>query len=64
MLSTSATAYSNNPANVIYNYLASDDGLGASTSEIDLASFQQARAVATTVFRLQVEHKIDILVMV
>ena len=43
-VSTSATAYSNNPANVIYNYLTSSDGLGASTSEIDLASFQQARA--------------------
>ncbi len=43
-VSTSATAYSNNPANVIYNYLTSSDGLGASTSEIDLASFQQAYA--------------------
>ncbi len=43
-VSTSATAYSNNPANIIYNYLTSSDGLGASTSEIDLATFQQARA--------------------
>ncbi len=43
-VTTSATAYSNNPANVIYNYLTSSDGLGASTSEIDLASFQQARS--------------------
>ena len=41
-VSTSATEYSNNPANVIYNYLTSSDGLGASTSEIDIASFQQA----------------------
>ena len=41
-VSTSATAYSNNPANVIYNYLTSSDGFGASASEIDLASFQQA----------------------
>ena len=41
-VTTSATAYSNNPANVIYNYLTSSDGLGASTSEIDIASFQQA----------------------
>ena len=43
-VTTSATAYSNNPANVIYNYLTSSDGLGASASEIDLASFQQARS--------------------
>ena len=43
-VSTSATAYSNNPANIIYNYLTSNEGLGASTSEIDLATFQQARA--------------------
>jgi len=41
-VSTSATAYSNNPANVIYDYLTSSDGFGASASEIDLASFQQA----------------------
>ena len=43
-VSTSATGYSNNPANIIYNYLTSSDGLGASTSEIDLPTFQQARA--------------------
>ena len=43
-VSTSATAYSNNPANVIYNYLTSSEGLGASANEIDLASFQQARS--------------------
>ena len=41
-VSTSATAYSNNPANIIYNYLTSSEGLGAGTSEIDLATFQQA----------------------
>ena len=43
-VSSSATAYSNNPANIIYNYLTASEGLGASTSEIDLASFQQAYA--------------------
>ena len=41
-VSTSATAYSNNPANIIYDYLISSNGFGASTGEIDLASFQQA----------------------
>ena len=41
-VSTSATAYSNNPANIIYDYLISSNGFGASTGEIDLPSFQQA----------------------
>ena len=41
-VSTSATAYSNNPANVIYDYLVSSDGLGASSGEIDTTTFSQA----------------------
>ena len=36
---TNATAFSSNPALIIYNYLTSSDGMGASTSEIDTTSF-------------------------
>ena len=43
-VTTNAEEYSNNPANIIYNYLRSADGLGASVSEIDITSFQQAYA--------------------
>ena len=43
-VSTTATAYSNNPANVIYDYLRSSDGFGASASEIDTTTFAQAYA--------------------
>jgi len=39
---TSTTAYSTNPALVIYDYLTSSDGMNASTSEIDTTSFTSA----------------------
>lgn len=41
-VSTTATEYSNNPVNIIYDYITNNDGLGASTSEIDTTTFQQA----------------------
>jgi len=36
---TSTTAYSSNPALIVYDYLTSSDGMNASTSEIDTTSF-------------------------
>jgi len=36
---TSTTAYSSNPALIVYDYLKSSDGMNASTSEIDTTSF-------------------------
>jgi hypothetical protein len=36
---TSSTAYSSNPALIVYDYLTSSDGMNASTSEIDTTSF-------------------------
>ena len=36
---TSSTGYSSNPALIVYDYLTSSDGMGASTSEIDTTSF-------------------------
>lgn len=39
---TSTTAYSTNPALIIYDYLTSSDGMNASTSEIDTTSFTSA----------------------
>ena len=36
---TSNTAYSTNPALVVFDYLTSSDGMGASASEIDTTSF-------------------------
>ena len=36
---TSTTAYSANPALIVYDYLTSSDGMNASTSEIDTTSF-------------------------
>lgn len=37
-----STAYSANPALIIYNYLISPEGMGAATSEIDTSSFTTA----------------------
>jgi len=36
---TSTTAYSSNPALIVYDYLTSSDGMNASASEIDTTSF-------------------------
>lgn len=39
-------AYNNNPANVIYDYMTNSDyGMGLTDAEMDLASFQTAKAI-------------------